>query len=187
MIDGEMMSMKTVLLSACAVALVAACSPAPGTSNTASRESASEAFSQKRPEAPASSSVPTVATAAAVTSPPAGATTPAIEEAKSPAATAPAVSAAAAPAAAPRVTQTSGQAAPPAAVVRVGGLPPGAGRETVQRVCSSCHAIGIVTARGRTEDDWAEVIGRMIGHGLEASDDDLQTVHAYLSRELPPK
>jgi cytochrome c5 len=75
---------------------------------------------------------------------------------------------------------------PPAAIVRA-GLPAGAGRETVQRVCTSCHAIGMVTAKGRTADGWSEIIGRMIGLGLEASDEDLQTVHAYLTRELPPR
>ena len=75
--------------------------------------------------------------------------------------------------------------APPAA--RPGGLPAGAGRDTVQRVCTSCHAIGMVTAKGRTPDGWSEIIGRMMGLGLEASDEDLQTIHAYLSRELPPR
>jgi len=75
---------------------------------------------------------------------------------------------------------------PPAAIVRA-GLPAGPGRETVQRVCTSCHAIGMVTAKGRTADGWSEIIGRMIGLGLEASDEDLQTVHAYLTRELPPR
>ena len=66
-------------------------------------------------------------------------------------------------------------------------LPAGPGRDTVQQVCSSCHAIGMVTATGRTSDDWAEMIERMIGLGLEASDEDLQIVHAYLSREFPPR
>lgn len=67
------------------------------------------------------------------------------------------------------------------------GLPAGAGRETVQQVCTSCHAIGMVTANGRTSDGWAEVIERMMGLGLEASDEDLQAVHAYLTREFPPR
>ncbi|WP_312407224.1 cytochrome c, partial [Brevundimonas sp.] len=76
---------------------------------------------------------------------------------------------------------------PPPAAARLGGLPPGAGRDVVQRVCTGCHAIGMVTAKGRTSDGWSEIIGRMMGLGLEASDEDLQTIHAYLSRELPPR
>jgi cytochrome c5 len=70
--------------------------------------------------------------------------------------------------------------------VRV-GLPVGPGRETVQQVCTGCHAIGMVTANGRTSDGWAEIIERMMGLGMEASDEDLQTVHAYLTREFPPR
>lgn len=77
---------------------------------------------------------------------------------------------------------------PPAIVtpVRV-GLPASPGRETVQQVCTGCHAIGMVTANGRTSDGWAEMIERMMGLGMEASDEDLQTVHAYLTREFPPR
>lgn len=81
---------------------------------------------------------------------------------------------------------TPATAAPP--VVRVStGLPPGSGRDVVQRACTSCHAIGMVTAKGRTSQEWGEIIGRMQGLGLEASDDDLYTIHQYLSRELPPR
>lgn len=186
MIDGKTMTFRTRLsAAACAVLLVGACSPAPGASTTAPKESASEAFSRRGPEVAATApAAPAVATAEAVTpadGPPA-ATTAAAKPAPGQ------VAAAAVPVVPPAVTRTSTQTPPPpAAVVRTGGLPAGPGRETVERVCSSCHAIGLVTAKGRTEDGWAEVIGRMIGHGLEASDDDLQTVHAYLSRELPPK
>lgn len=78
--------------------------------------------------------------------------------------------------------------APPATVTPVrAGLPAGPGRETVQQVCTGCHAIGMVTANGRTSDGWAEMIERMMGLGMEASDEDLQTVHAYLTREFPPR
>ena len=45
----------------------------------------------------------------------------------------------------------------------------------------------MVTANGRTSDGWTEVIERMMGLGIEASDEDLRTVHAYLTREFPPQ
>lgn len=77
--------------------------------------------------------------------------------------------------------------AAPAVVRASTGLPPGAGRDLTQRVCTACHAIGMVTAKGRSSQDWAEIIGRMQGLGLEASDNDLYTIHDYLSRELPPR
>jgi mono/diheme cytochrome c family protein len=67
------------------------------------------------------------------------------------------------------------------------GLPAGAGRDVVQRVCSSCHGIDTVTAVGRTPQQWADIIGQMQNMGLSASDDDLATIQSYLSRQLPPK
>jgi len=73
-------------------------------------------------------------------------------------------------------------------VVQVdGGLPPGVGRDTVQRVCTACHAIEAVTAVGRTSQGWADIIVQMQNMGLSASDEDLNVIHAYLSRELPPR
>lgn len=89
---------------------------------------------------------------------------------------------------APPLQSPAAQVAPGAPVVRaVTGLPSGPGRDLTQRVCSSCHAIGMVTAKGRSEQEWAEIIGRMQALGLEANDDDLYTIHEYLSRELPPR
>jgi mono/diheme cytochrome c family protein len=91
------------------------------------------------------------------------------------------------------VTTPARPAAPGAAssstrpAVVTGALPPGAGREVVQRVCGSCHGIDTVTAVGRTPAQWSDIIGQMQNMGLSASDDDLATVHAYLSRQLPPK
>lgn len=87
----------------------------------------------------------------------------------------------------PSVTGSVPSWAPPVTTeVRI-DLPAGPGRETVQQVCTSCHAIGMVTANGRTSDGWTEVIERMMGFGIEASDEDLRTVHAYLTRAFPPQ
>lgn len=80
-----------------------------------------------------------------------------------------------------------GGPASPAATIVTAGLPAGAGRELVQKACGSCHAIDTVTAVGRTPQQWAEIIGQMQNMGLSASDEDLATIHAYLSRELPPQ
>nr|WP_314434993.1 cytochrome c [uncultured Brevundimonas sp.] len=117
-------------------------------------------------------------TLAAPSEPPAQAATPTRQAQQTQQATQAAPAASSAPTSA---------AAPTPRPAPAGGLPPGAGRDTVQRVCTSCHAIGMVTAKGRTPDGWSEIIGRMMGLGLEASDEDLQTVHAYLSRNLPPR
>lgn len=80
-------------------------------------------------------------------------------------------------------------APPPAArpPMVTAGLPAGAGRDVVQKACGSCHGIDTVTAVGRTPQQWADIIGQMQNMGLSASDEDLATIHAYLSRQLPPK
>ena len=157
----------------------------------------------------------TAACSPAGTTAPPPASAPAPTAAPAPADVPPEVVAAPIPAA-PVAPTESGPVAPPPVVVRVpapatppvsppsppapvlptpsatvtpvrAGLPAGPGRETVQQVCTGCHAIGMVTANGRTSDGWAEMIERMMGLGMEASDEDLQTVHAYLTREFPPR
>lgn len=78
--------------------------------------------------------------------------------------------------------------APPAkAVVQPAGLPAGAGRDVVIRVCTGCHAADAITVQGRTAAGWDEVLGQMQNMGMSASDEDLATVRAYLVRELPPR
>lgn len=108
-----------------------------------------------------------------------------------PAAQSAAASAAAEPASPASPASAAAAAAPPAArspVVQAStGLPAGAGRDTVQRVCGACHSIETVTAVGRSPQGWADVIGQMQNMGLSASDEELETVHAYLSKNLPPK
>jgi hypothetical protein len=174
----------TRILAACALlVLVSACGPADKAAP---------------PAAAPADSMPSVGTAAAaVPAGPPAAVIVAEPVAPAPAAPTPAPSAPAVVAAPPVVVRAPTQiaqtppppaATPPAAVTPVRtGLPAGPGRDTVQRVCTGCHAIGMVTATGRTPDGWEEIIGRMVNLGLEASDDDLQTIHQYLSRELPPR
>lgn len=173
---------KAMFLSTVAVmaALAGACSPAPQASKAEPVPAAPAASTP----APATSSAPT-STAAT----PAAAQAPEVIAAKPVVVAAPVAAkpAAPTPVSAPAPTPRPQAATPPASVTRIGGLPDTPGRATVQRVCSSCHSIGMVTAQGRTEDEWADVIGRMVNNGLQASDDDLQTVHAYLSREFPKK
>lgn len=153
-----------------ALLLMASCSPA--------ETSASVPVQPPAPAAPTPAAAPVETIVAAAPAAPAAPRVPA------PAAATPVV----VRPPAPPVTPASPPPPPPATVTPVrAGLPAGAGRETVQQVCTSCHAIGMVTANGRTSNDWAEIIERMMGLGMEASDEDLQTVHAYLTREFPPR
>ena len=160
-----------------AVLMTAACSPA----GTSAPVPAPEQIPPPAAAMPTGSSAETIVAAAPAS--PAGPIVP-VPAAATPVVVRPSASSPAEPAPVP----VPALSAPPATVtpVRV-GLPVGPGRETVQQVCTGCRAIGRVTANGRTSDGWAEIIERMMGLGLEASDEDLQTVHAYLTREFPPR
>lgn len=65
-------------------------------------------------------------------------------------------------------------------------LKPGAGQQTVQALCTRCHAIGLVIARPHTADEWDEIIGKMLDKGMVASDDQLDEVAAYLAKNYGP-
>lgn len=176
------------LLSLVVVAALSGCNEA-GQSDAARNQAAVNAYNNHRAEPATAASQEMAATAPSV-APPAMIETAALQGS---AALAPIPPAVTPPAKAESSVVDAQSSAPPAKAApappaaRPGGLPAGAGRDTVQRVCTSCHAIGMVTAKGRTPDGWSEIIGRMMGLGLEASDEDLQTIHAYLSRELPPR
>ena len=84
--------------------------------------------------------------------------------------------------------QAQAATAPPA--VDLQGLPEGVGQETTARVCTQCHAIGMVTSQKHDRDGWNEVIVRMIeDQGLSASEEELTEISAYLAehfgREAP--
>jgi virginiamycin B lyase len=62
-------------------------------------------------------------------------------------------------------------------------LAEGAGRETVQAICTSCHATGMITASsGYTRAHWGELIGTMIDLAPEQE----SPVLDYLAQHYPP-
>ena len=72
------------------------------------------------------------------------------------------------------------------------GQPPGAqlpdapNRETVQRICSSCHPAQIVLGRGMTREQWGGIVSNMISRGAKGSDEEFAEVVDYLAKNLPP-
>ena len=72
------------------------------------------------------------------------------------------------------------------AIAQAPVLAPGDGQQTVQTVCTSCHTIGIVTAHPHTTEEWDEIIGKMIDKGMLASDQQLDEIAAYLSKNYAP-
>jgi competence protein ComEA len=66
-------------------------------------------------------------------------------------------------------------------------LPPGPGKEVLQRVCTACHAVDIVMGKALTKDGWTELVGDMISRGAQGSDDDFTQIVNYLAKNFPPQ
>lgn len=77
---------------------------------------------------------------------------------------------------------------PPSLHAQGRGLPDGAGRDIVQRVCgSTCHGAELVAGKGYTRDSWGAVVNSMVSRGAKASDTELAAIVDYLAANLPPK
>lgn len=63
-------------------------------------------------------------------------------------------------------------------------LPPGEGKELVQRMCTSCHALKVVTSKRASKEHWAQIVDQMVSRGAEGSDDEIETVVEYLSKNF---
>jgi cytochrome c oxidase cbb3-type subunit III len=65
-------------------------------------------------------------------------------------------------------------------------LPDAPGRDTMQRLCGTCHPATVVLGRGMTREGWAQVVATMISRGAKGSPADFETVTNYLAKNLPP-
>jgi competence ComEA-like helix-hairpin-helix protein len=66
-------------------------------------------------------------------------------------------------------------------------LPDGPGKEVLKKSCMQCHSASvIITKPGHTDDDWAEILNKMIGRGAVLSDEDGDTLLDYLSTNFGP-
>ncbi len=65
-------------------------------------------------------------------------------------------------------------------------LPPGEGQVIVQRKCSSCHALKVVTEKRASRQQWSTIVDRMITRGADVSEDDIDTLLDYLAKNFGP-
>ncbi len=63
-------------------------------------------------------------------------------------------------------------------------LPPGEGKPIVERMCSSCHALKVVTSKRASPEQWAQLVDQMVSRGAEGTDDEIETVVEYLSKNF---
>jgi competence protein ComEA len=64
-------------------------------------------------------------------------------------------------------------------------LPSGPGRDTMKKVCSSCHSAENVVGLAKTREEWGQVVGDMAANGAEGTVDEFNDVVDYLTEHFP--
>lgn len=63
-------------------------------------------------------------------------------------------------------------------------LPDGAGRETTEKLCGSCHGVGLFVNRRESRESWNGIIEDMIRRGMKGEDEEFGEVSDYLAVHL---
>jgi hypothetical protein len=62
--------------------------------------------------------------------------------------------------------------------------PPGPGLDLIQRSCTSCHDIYMITTKRKTPREWATIVGVMADRGAEVTPEEMQIIEDYLSQNF---
>jgi mono/diheme cytochrome c family protein len=65
-------------------------------------------------------------------------------------------------------------------------FPDAPGKETVQKVCGSCHGAEVIVPKGLTRQQWGDVIASMVTRGAKGTDEEFAQVLDYLATNFPP-
>ncbi len=84
---------------------------------------------------------------------------------------------------APAPQQQPSASAPPH---RDQDFPPGPGRDTFLRVCSTCHSPANVIPNGQSREGWEDTITKMVGFGASGTDEEFSDILDYLTKNFPP-
>ncbi|WP_162179876.1 ComEA family DNA-binding protein [Bryobacter aggregatus] len=63
-------------------------------------------------------------------------------------------------------------------------LPEGPGKATTEKVCGSCHGVGIFVNRRESREGWNGIIEDMIHRGMKGEDEEFGEVSDYLTQFL---
>jgi competence protein ComEA len=74
-----------------------------------------------------------------------------------------------------------------AAAAPVGELPDGPGKAVTVRICGSCHSPEKAASLHQDESGWTDTIAKMVNMGAQGSDEDFNTVLAYLTKNFGPQ
>jgi hypothetical protein len=76
---------------------------------------------------------------------------------------------------------------PPNVPIPSVALPDGKGKELAVKLCSTCHSTNIWANQHHTAEQWNSIIDLMVSRGMQASDDDIDTISGYLTANFGPK
>jgi competence ComEA-like helix-hairpin-helix protein len=65
-------------------------------------------------------------------------------------------------------------------------MPAGAGKAIVQEKCVVCHALSVVTSKHASHKEWDQVVNQMVSRGADLTDEEIDTVIEYLSKNYGP-
>ena len=65
-------------------------------------------------------------------------------------------------------------------------VPDGPGKDTLMKVCTTCHDLGVLASMNGTSDVWQSVIDDMKSRGADGTDDDFKAIITYLSKYYGP-
>jgi hypothetical protein len=67
-----------------------------------------------------------------------------------------------------------------------GPLPDGPGKSIMLNVCTQCHTLDRIRARGMSREEWEELLLHMLNEGAELTDEELPVLLNYLTRNFRP-
>ena len=73
------------------------------------------------------------------------------------------------------------------AVAALADLPDGAGKTELIKVCGKCHSVEQATSLHQSQAAWQDEIAKMVGMGAEGTDEELNSILFYLSRNFGPE
>ena len=65
-------------------------------------------------------------------------------------------------------------------------LPAGPGKAALQKVCTACHGLEIVTQNRATRERWETVVDDMASRGAEGTDEEFSQIVEYLAEHFGP-
>lgn len=62
----------------------------------------------------------------------------------------------------------------------------GEGKEIFSERCHACHELNTVTVLRNSNEQWQEIVSRMISYGAQVSEPEKETIVSYLTKNYGP-